>query len=218
MPNKTHIYFVPGLAAGSNIFEFIKLPPSKYELHFLEWIIPQTKNESMESYVKRMAENINHDNPVLVGVSFGGIIVQELGKIVDFKKIVLISSVKNTNEFPRSLKFLKISKLYKLFPTSRIAKVNDFSKFSLHGFLDKKTYLYNKYMTVRNKDYLDWAIHNMVNWKSNTQIEDIIHIHGNNDEIFPIKYIEDCIKIDGGNHVMIITKAKIINRILEEII
>lgn len=216
--SKIHIYFVPGLAASSNIFEFIRLPRDKFEFHFLEWIIPETRNESLESYVNRLAEKIYHKNPVLIGVSFGGIIVQELSKIIQVKKIILISSVKSTSEFPKGLKFLRVSRLYKLFPTKRISKVDDFSKFRLHGFLDKKTYLYNKYMKVRNKEYLDWAIFNLVHWNSDTNINNIIHIHGSEDQIFPIKYIENCIEIKGGNHVMIITKAKKINRILEEII
>ena len=32
---KTHIYFVPGLAASPKIFENLKFPKEKFELHFL---------------------------------------------------------------------------------------------------------------------------------------------------------------------------------------
>ena len=45
----------------------------------------------------------------------------------------------------------------------------------------------------------------------------VIHIHGNKDEIFPIKYIKNCIVIEGGTHVMILNKAKRISLILEDI-
>ena len=37
---KTHIYFMPGLAAGPEIFENIELSPTLYELHFLKWLKP----------------------------------------------------------------------------------------------------------------------------------------------------------------------------------
>ncbi|HAH34811.1 MAG TPA: alpha/beta hydrolase, partial [Flavobacteriaceae bacterium] len=41
--NKTHIYFVPGLAAGKEIFENINLPESRYTLHVISWLIPSKK-------------------------------------------------------------------------------------------------------------------------------------------------------------------------------
>ena len=46
---KTHIYFVPGLAAGKEIFENISLSKDHYEVHIVEWLIP-VKNESIQDY------------------------------------------------------------------------------------------------------------------------------------------------------------------------
>jgi len=218
MVKKTHIYFVPGLAANSNIFEFIKLPDDKYEFHYLDWIIPETKQETLENYVKRLGEKILHKNPILIGVSFGGIIVQELSKIIPAKNVIIISSIKNKNEFPKRLRYLRGSKLYKLFPTKKISEINDFSKYNFNEYLKKKSNLYNKYMGVRNEKYLDWAIYNVLHWNSTNYLKNVIHIHGSKDEIFPIKHIKNCIEIKDGNHAMIITKAKKINRILQEII
>ena len=73
---KKNIYFVPGLAASSSIFEFLELPTDKYELHFLEWILPISEQETIESYSKRMAALVTSKNPILIGVSFGGVMVQ----------------------------------------------------------------------------------------------------------------------------------------------
>ena len=95
---KTHIYFVPGLAANKSIFEYVSLPQEHFELHFLEWIIPLSIQESIEDYAKRMCEPIAHENPILVGVSFGGIMVQEMSKLIKPKKVIIISSIKNRDE------------------------------------------------------------------------------------------------------------------------
>ena len=119
METKTHIYFMPGLAASSNIFEYIRLPNNKYELHFLEWLIPESDDESIEQYSKRLCEKVEHTNPVLVGVSFGGIIVQEMSEFIQPDKIILISSIKNENEMPGRFLFLKKSKIYRLFPSKK---------------------------------------------------------------------------------------------------
>ena len=64
---------MPGLAASSKIFDYISLPKEKYELHFLEWLIPESFDESLEHYTKRLLEKVTEPNPVLIGVSFGGI-------------------------------------------------------------------------------------------------------------------------------------------------
>jgi esterase/lipase len=54
--------------------------------------------------------------PVLVGVSFGGILVQEIAAVFKQKKVIIISSVKSNTEFPRRLKLAKTTKAYKLIP------------------------------------------------------------------------------------------------------
>jgi len=91
---KKHIYLVPGLAASSKIFEYLNFPKEKFELHFLEWLLPLTETEPIEEYAKRMAEFVTEENSILIGVSFGGIMVQEMSKHLKVQKIILISSVK----------------------------------------------------------------------------------------------------------------------------
>ena len=90
---KIPVYFMPGLAASSLIFERIALPDDLYEINLLEWEIP-IENESLADYAKRIAKKITHENPVLIGVSFGGIVVQEMATFIKVKKVIIISSVK----------------------------------------------------------------------------------------------------------------------------
>ena len=101
--SKIPVYFMPGLAASPTIFENIKLPEDQFEMHFLEWFLPNDK-ESIESYALRMTDKIQDENPVLVGVSFGGILVQEMAKHIKTQNVIIISSVKSNTEFPPRLK------------------------------------------------------------------------------------------------------------------
>ena len=214
--SKTHIYFVPGLAASSKIFEYIKVPEEKYEMHFLEWLIPLSQSESIEHYAKRMCDLIEHKNPVLIGVSFGGIMVQEMSKLITTQKIIIISSVKTKNEIPKRLKLARITKAYKLFPTKSIINIESFSKYIFGDFAKRRVELYKIYLSMRDDRYLNWSIYNILNWKQKNPLPNIIHIHGKDDHIFPIKHIKDCICIEHGSHVMILNKAKTINKILLE--
>ena len=79
--SKIPVYFMPGLAASATIFERIALPEAVFEMIPLEWEIP-LEMESLANYAQRIAEKITRPNPVLVGVSFGGILVQEMAKYV----------------------------------------------------------------------------------------------------------------------------------------
>ena len=55
---------MPGMAANSKIFEFIKLPKN-FKLHYLEWLQPK-EDEDLNSYVHRLSKNINGKNIVLI--------------------------------------------------------------------------------------------------------------------------------------------------------
>lgn len=212
---KTHVYFVPGLAAGSEIFRNIKFPET-FEVHILEWLIPE-KGESLESYSKRMALGVTEKDAILIGVSFGGVVVQEMSYYLKLKKLIIISSVKSRSELPRRMKIASLTKAYKLIPTSLVLSDEDLTKFSVGPKSKKRLTLYQQYLHVRNKQYLDWALEQMITWEKKTEIENIIHLHGEKDMVFPIKYIQDCEVIKGGTHIMILNKGREISKKLLEI-
>ncbi len=213
--NKIPVYFVPGLAANTSIFEYIKLNKDTFEMYYLPWLMPLAKNETIEAYALRMTLKIKHKNPVLVGVSFGGIMVQEMSNHIATKKTIIISSVKTDLELPKRLKFAQKSKAYKLFPSKALNNIENLTKYTFGKTVQKRLDLYNKYMSMRTPLYLDWAIYNVLHWKQKIPQKDLIHIHGDADQVFPIKHIKNCIRIEGGTHVMILNKAKKITTFIE---
>jgi pimeloyl-ACP methyl ester carboxylesterase len=220
MPDKKeiiHIYFMPGLAADSAIFEYINLPEDQFECHMLDWIIPR-KNEILKEYAKRMTKYIKHENIVLIGVSFGGIVVQEMSSFLSLKRLIIISSVKCKEELPRRMRFAARTGFHKLLPTGLLDYIDHFEKFAINDFLKKRARLYRKYLSVRNRFYLTWAIENMVRWNWEKPMEEIVHIHGDKDLVFPYKYIKGCITVKGGTHIMIVNRFRWFNKHLPEII
>ena len=215
--SKIHVYFMPGMAASSSIFERIHLPTETFEMHFLEWVLPN-KNESLKEYAKRMAKNIKHENVILVGVSFGGILVQEMKPFVNPKKVIIISSIKSNAELSRQMKVAKSTKAYKLIPTKLFENIEFLAKFTFgSSILKQKMKLYEKFLSVRDKLYLDWAIEQIINWNRTEIDNEVIHMHGDDDEVFPIKNIKNCISVKGGTHIMIITKYRWFNENLPKI-
>jgi esterase/lipase len=215
--SKIPVYFMPGLAASPTIFEYINLPPETFEVHLLEWVLPNG-NESLKSYAKRMAEKVIHDDAVLIGVSFGGVLVQEMKQFLNPRKVIIISSVRCNLELPNRMKIAKSTKAYKLLPTGLMQDVELLTKYAFGDMLKKKLKLYEKYLHMRNKSYLDWAIEQMICWKRIKIDPEIIHIHGDADEVFPAKNIKQFINVKGGTHSMILNKYKWFNTNLPKII
>ena len=208
------IYFVPGMATDKKIFERIRFPSARFQYEVLEWIPPKD-NELLMDYVKRMAKGIKHEKPILIGVSFGGVIVQEMAKLLPIEKTIIISSVKSRREFPRYMRFGSFTKLYRLLTASGILSISDLGRLGWNQRMRNRLRKIQPYLSVRDEKYLAWAIKNMVEWDREVADPDIYHIHGTRDEVFPIRYIENCIKIKKGTHAMILHKTP---SILEEIL
>lgn len=215
--SKIPVYLMPGLAASTAIFERIVLPENDFEIHLLEWEIPLGK-ESLADYAKRITAKIKQPNPVLIGVSFGGILVQEMAKYIDVRKVIIISSVKSNLEFPRRLKIAKTTKAYKLIPMSLILNIESLAKFSFGEKVNQRLKLYERFLSVRDIGYLNWAVEQVVLWDRTVVDESVIHIHGDMDDVFPIKNIKNCTVVKGGTHVMILNKYKWLNENLPTII
>jgi pimeloyl-ACP methyl ester carboxylesterase len=159
-----------------------------------------------------MINNVHHENPVLVGVSFGGVLVQEIAKQLKVRKVIIISSVKSNTEFPSRFKVAKTTKAYKLIPTQLLADIEKLAKYAFgDNIVAKRLKLYEKYLSVRDKKYLDWAIETILYWKQKEVNETVIHIHGDADAVFPIKNIQNCMVLKGGTHIMIVNKFKWLN-------
>lgn len=215
--SKIPVYFMPGLAASPSIFERIDLDESIFEMCLLEWEIPLDK-ESLSDYALRMTKNIKHQNPVLIGVSFGGILVQEMARHINARKVIIISSVRSNLEFPRRMKIGKSTKAYKLIPMQILLNVEKLAKFSFGEKINKRIQLYEKFLSVRDLRYLQWAVESVILWDRSEIDEKVIHIHGDKDDVFPIKYINSCIVVKGGTHIMILNKYKWLNENLPSII
>lgn len=215
---KKHLYCFPGLGASIKIFEHIQLPENQVEIHLLKWKLPVSFEESIQDYAARICEDIQHENPILLGVSFGGMIVQEMSKIISVEKVIIISSIKTHHELPNRLKVIRDTKAYKLFPAKMAENLDEYTKYFLGDYLKKKAELYKMYLSVRDADYMKWAIYNVLHWKQETPPDNIVHIHGTEDPVFPHKHITDFIPIAKGKHEMILTKSKAISKVLEGII
>ena len=208
---------MPGMAASGSIFEYIHLPENLFKLHVLEWVIPE-KGCGIVEYAGEMCKKVLHQNSVLIGVSLGGLLVQEMAKLIATRKVIIVSSIKLESELPKKMLFARYTNIHKLLPTGLVNNVELLAKYAFGETVTKRLVLYEKYLSIRDKSYIDWCINEMVNWQQTEYPENLVHIHGEKDTVFPISNIKNCIAVKNGTHTMIIHRAKWFNEHLPAII
>jgi pimeloyl-ACP methyl ester carboxylesterase len=213
---KQVIYLMPGMAASPKIFEYLEFPDTITVKH-LSWIPPKP-DESISSYAQRMSQRVVETNVVLLGVSFGGVLVQEMAQFINCKKIILVSSVKSPDELSLPMKLAQKTQAHKLLPTQWIKNLETLALFVFGSRIQKRVALYQKYLSERDPVYLNWAIDRIVHWGGCTVQVPLVHIHGKQDTVFPIKNITPPVMEIEGGHAMIINKKTWFNKHLPNII
>ncbi|WP_304343114.1 alpha/beta hydrolase [Chryseobacterium koreense] len=209
------IYIFSGLGVDKRVFDKIEF--GNLNPRFVDWIEPN-KNESIENYCKRISQEIKEENPILIGLSFGGIVAVEISKIIKTQNIILIASAKSNTELPLLYRIAGSLRITKLIPASILKRQNFITNwfFGVKSKEDKN--LLGRILKETDSKFLKWAINEIANWKNFEKPINYIHIHGNNDKIIPIKNIEVNFTINNGGHFMTVNKAKEIEQIIKNVI
>ena len=204
---------VSGLGADKRAFDYLDL--EGFRLIHIDWIKP-LEDERLESYSKRLSQQINISPPTMIGVSFGGIIAIEIAKHIEINKLILISSVKSRADIPFRYRLAGNLWLNKLIPAQLYRKAN-FLVYWLFGIRKREEKdLLKKMMEEADNDFVDWATNEIVTWENEIQIPNVVTIHGTADRIFPFRKAD--YKIDKAGHFMIVSNAGEVSRILREIL
>ena len=199
------IFCISGLGADEKAFS--KLQLEGYRLQVIQWKQP-LKNESLEAYAARMRQEIDEPNPVLMGLSFGGMVSVEIAKQIPVQKIIIISSIKSAQELPLWMRTVARLKLNKIVPVRSNYKLTSFIQNHFLGIsTPEEKALVAQSRRKANTHYIQWSVDKIVNWKNTWRPPVIIHIHGDNDKMFPIKNIHADYVVKHGGHFMIMNKA-----------
>ena len=209
-----NVYFISGLGADCRIFDHISLP-NGFTKVYLDWIKP-IKRESLEAYAIRLAENIEHKEKfVLIGLSMGGMVATEIAAKYQPKLTILISSVPSSNNLPARFKTVYKLRLHKLVPISLIKAGTVVKRlFTIETQKDKA--LLRRIIKDSDPVFIRWAMNAILEWDHSPTVPSLYHIHGSRDEILPLRFTKPSHIIDGGTHMMVITKATEINNLINE--
>ena len=208
------IYFISGLGADERVFRALHLPGIEKE--YIQWIKPIRK-ETLQGYSRRLLKQIDRkeEGIVLAGLSFGGIVAQEMSKLFPCKKVIIISSIKSHREIPWQFSLAKRSGLFHLLP---IRKLQFMSKFAADYLFSTETrgesLLLKQIIADTSNEFLAWAAWQILHWENTTLPNNLTHIHGTKDRIFPYSNIKNCIPVKDGGHFMVLNKAEEVSSLI----
>ncbi len=199
------LYIFSGLGADERVFQ--KLDFSDFSTTFIKWISPQEK-ETIENYATRILDQIKTTKPILIGLSFGGMVAVEVAKQIDTEKVILIASAKTKNEIPFYFRLAGQFGLHKFLPTSLLKSSNFITNwfFGTSSTFDKL--LLKQILIDTDTIFLKWAIDKIVSWTNQTDTKNIFHIHGTSDRILPLIFVKCNSTIKNGGHLMTLNNSE----------
>jgi Predicted hydrolases or acyltransferases (alpha/beta hydrolase superfamily) len=210
------VYFISGMAADSRVFRYIQLPEG-FEAVFLDWITPG-EGESLASYALRLAQRIDTSQPfVVVGLSFGGMLATEIAKHYTPAATCLISSIPVSSHLPRYFRTAARLNLHKIVPVSFIKTSAAAKRFFTDEKPEDKKLLWQ---IIRDSDtrFIRWSMQAVLSWQNETVPQPIWHIHGDRDDILPVKYTRPTHTVSKAGHLMVMSQPEPVNDWLRNVL
>jgi pimeloyl-ACP methyl ester carboxylesterase len=211
--NHQKIYVFSGLGADRRVFERLTIPG---ELIHIDWLTP-FPGENLQQYCKRLIEENNLEpDQILLGVSFGGIVAIEVAKLIPVKQVIIISSVQHSSNIPLLFRIAGYLHLYKFLPYSLLKRPNIFLRFAFSPISDEDYTLLKRIVADTETSFLKWAIEQILLWRNDSPVKNLIHLHGTSDKLFPFRSNSNTITIPHGGHFMIYNQAAEISEIIKQ--
>jgi len=199
------IYCIPGLGADENVFQNLDLSFAKPV--FIKWIEP-APNDTLSTYALRLRKQfIDEDNPLILGLSLGGMLAVEIAKTMPSAKAIILSSAKISSEIPFYWKMFRYLPVHKFLPQVSIKNTAGIQQY----FLSAHSPEIKKYLiaarTKADVRFCRWALDAIFNWNNLVAPSNIIHIHGTGDRLLPFRYVKADVSIKNAGHLMIMENA-----------
>jgi len=209
------VCFIPGLGVDERMFAYLTLAP-EIKPTIIHWIAP-LPNEKLDHYAGRLLPQVpKTDKLILLGVSFGGILVIELAKLLKPALVIIISSIKSRRELPWYYKPAAPLRLAYLLPI-QWGKYLYFLQDYIFGVkTNPEKRLLRQLIRDMDMLFVRWALTRIAGWSNITLIPNLIHLHGTHDKLFPIRYLRNFTPVPSGEHLMVVTQGAYISELINQ--
>jgi pimeloyl-ACP methyl ester carboxylesterase len=210
------VYFISGVAADRRVFRHIRVP-AECQVEYLDWLSVDAE-ETIPEYARRLAAGMDMTQPfALVGLSLGGIIATEMALAFRPVVTVIIGSVSNRTQLPRYFRTARRLGFTHWLPPTLFKCTATLKRLFTRERLRDKWDLVQMIWSADGR-LIRWAMDKVPLWENSVTPPTLWHIHGTRDEVFPIGRVRPTHVIKGGGHMLVMSHAAEVNRILAEIL
>lgn len=207
-------YLIPGLGADERVFRGLRLPGPATVLH---WLPPISPTEPLRHYAAHLAEAIPLSQPCwLVGVSFGGLLALEIGRLRPLARVVLISSLADASQLPPMLRLGRATGLYRLVPFGLLPRLPRVAQWFFGARNGREYRLLARILRDTDPVFARWATRQLLYWDS-TGVPRAVRLHGTHDRLLPPGRSPVDYALPGAGHFMIVSHAAQLSRVLSEL-
>lgn len=206
-------YLIPGLGADERVFRRLRLTGA---VHVLSWLPPQSPTEPLAHYAARLAAAV----PVgercwLAGVSFGGLLAQEIGRLRPLARVVLISSLGNPLELPPLLRLAGATGLHRLVPFGLLKWLPRLAQWFFGARGGTEYRLLRQILADTDVRFARWATAQLLSWRGPGL--PAVRLHGTHDRLLPADAAAIDYAVPGAGHFLIVSHAAQVSRFLNNL-
>jgi pimeloyl-ACP methyl ester carboxylesterase len=204
-------YLIPGLGADERIFRRLRL---KGTVHVLAWLAPQSPTEPLPHYAARLAATVPVDVPCwLVGVSFGGLLAQEIAQLRPLARVVLISSLGSPHNLPPLLRLAGATGLHRLLPFGLLKWLPRLAQWFFGARGGTEYRLLRQILADTDASFARWATAQLLAWRG-PGAPGAVRIHGTRDRLLPAGAARIDYPVPGAGHFLIVSHAARVSEVL----
>ncbi|HTF80559.1 MAG TPA: alpha/beta hydrolase, partial [Cytophagales bacterium] len=167
--------------------------------------------ESLSDYATRLLDQIDTTSTplILVGLSFGGIIAQEIAKRIAVDKIILISSAKSYRAYNWKLLLVKRLHLHRLASAKFLKWSSRFlGDYFFSTTTKEESRLLHQIINDSDDTFLIWAIDQIMRWEQTSTVANVAHIHGAIDKLFDADKTTDATILEHAGHFLLVSRSQ----------
>ncbi len=209
------VNLISGLGVDRRGFRNMNFPD--FRENHIEWIAPR-QNEAISRYASRLLPQVQGSPPVLIGLSFGGMIAVEMSKLIPTEKVILLASASTRFELPPHFRLAGKYGLNRLFPMKLFKYHTPLTNwlFGVETRADER--ILKEIIRDTDLHFLQWAINAILTWENEYRPSNLIHIHGARDRILPLGNTSCDFVLESAGHLMTLNRAVELSGIIQEIL
>lgn len=210
------LYLLSGLCADERLFQFLRLhyPAPKV----LRWVTPSPE-DTMVTYAARLITQMepSPEPPILLGLSFGGMMVQEIAKQIPVRRVILLSSLANTDQLPWHYRLAGALRLQHWFPLGLFKHWVGPAYWVFGAKTPEEKRILKAIIQNTQMRLLRWSLNQILYWRHHAQASDkLVLLHGDQDKILPVPAYPHVHMVKGGEHLMVMGRAAEISAVLNQ--